>query len=359
MSQQGEGRNVMVQGRIVWTSGKTVFEPKIKLDQNTRQPRIDKNGKQMLEYGFGLAVRKDILAQSGPGQPGEIWAAVHAEAQSMYQGGQIPPSFAMKFKDGDGVDHEGKPFNMREGHAEHVVFAMTTSIAPKFYKWENGNVLISEGIKCGDYVNVQVNIKAHPAFGAGKAGLYLNPNFVQFLGHGKEIINAPSGDQIFGTVAPPLPPGASATPLAPNPGQFIAPPPGQPQMPPQQQWQQPAQAPQQQWQQPPQGPPPPHFGVLPQAHQPPQGGMPMAPAGYPAPAAAATPMGIPTGAPSFAAPAVDQWGRPMGNPMPPVGAAPPAMPGYQQQMAHPGQPAMPPAYPSNGMPPMPPVYQPR
>lgn len=327
MSQASPGRNCMVQGRIVWISGKTVFEPKVKLDQNTRQPRLDKQGQPMLEYGFGLAVPKEILGQTGPGQPGEIWAAIHAEAQTMYPNGQIPPSFAMKYKDGDGVDHEGKPFNMREGHAGYVIFAMTTSIAIKFFKWENGaNVLIDSGIKCGDYVNVQVNIKAHPAFGQGKAGLYLNPNAVQFLGHGKEIINAPSGDQIFGNGMPPLPPGASATPLAPQPGQMLVPP--GPSMhgsmqPPPQQWQQPQAPPVQ---------PQPHYAVVPPVHQPPPGGipmaqpqmgnggagmMPMAHPAYPAQPAIATHMGMQPGVQSFASPA--------GVP------AMPQMPGYPQR----------------------------
>ncbi len=294
MSQASPGRNCMVTGRIVWTSGRTVFEPKGKLDLNTGQPRLDKTGQPMLEYGFGLAVRKEDLALTGPGQPGEIWAAIHAEAQSGYQG-PIPPSFAMKYKDGDGIDHKGIPFSQREGHAGHVVFAMTTSQPIKFFKWENGgNVMINDGIKCGDYVNVQLNIRSHPAFGAGKAGLYLNPNFVQFLGHGKEIINAPSGDQIFGNGMPPLPPGASAVPLAPQPGQLLVQPPAAPQA----------------WAPPPQpvAAPQPHYGVLPQAHQMPPGGQPMGnaypqPAAYPAPVAGQIPMAPPMGAPSFATPA--------------------------------------------------------
>ncbi len=313
-----EGRQVMVQGRVVWTSGKTIFEGKVKLDQHTKQPRINKKGEPMVEFGCGLAVQKVLMNQCAPGQPGEIWAAIHEEAYKLYPSRQLPPGFAWKYKDGDGVDHNGQPFNQREGHAEHLIFALVTSIPIKFFRFENGqNVMINEGIKCGDYVQAAVTVKAHGAEGQGKAGLYLNPNAIRFLGYGTEIINAPSGDQIFGSAMPAMPPGASATPLAP-----IGAMPGQPPMPgmpgPQGGF---APPPQPAYQQPPAAPAP-HYAVLPPVHQPPPGGMPIgypqpgnvqSPAGYPAPAAAATPLGAPMPQ-SFAAPANPAWGQPPGYP---------------------------------------------
>ena len=258
-----EGRTIMVQGRIVWTSG-DLFQGKPKLDLNTKQPKIDKQGQPIMEYGFGLAVPKSVLNQAEAGQPGEIWSAIHAEAYTLYPSRQLPPGFAWKYKDGDGVDHNGQSFADREGHAEHLIFACTTTIPIKYFRLENGNnFLINEGIKCGDYVNVQLGIKAHGPVGQGKAGLYLNPLAVQLIGYGAAIINMPSGNQIFGTVAPPLPQGASLTPLAPMPGPLIpsAPMSG------------PALAPQSI---PAYGSPPvvqqaqatPHYGVVPQAFQP-------------------------------------------------------------------------------------------
>ena len=214
MSQNSAGRTTMVQGRIVWTSG-DLFTGKPKLDFNTKQPKLNAAGEPMMEYGFGLAVPKAVLNQTEAGQPGEIWGAVHQEALSLYPSGQLPPGFAMKFKDGDGIDHNGQPFANRAGHAKHIIFTCTTSIPIKWFKFEGGaNIMINEGIKCGDYVNVQLQVKAHGAVGQGKPGLYLNPNAVQFLGHGEAIINAPSGDQIFGAVAPPT--MGSATPIAPQ-----------------------------------------------------------------------------------------------------------------------------------------------
>lgn len=218
-----EGQTVMVQGRIVWCAG-DLFSGKVKTIHGTQTPKLNEQGQQMKEYGFGLAVPKEALQQAEPGQPGHIWNAMHQEAFKLYPSGHIPPTFAMKYKDGDGIDDKGQPFSQREGYAGHIVFALTTSLPIKFFKFENGqNFQVNEGIKCGDYVKVQVQVKAHGPVGQGKPGLYMNPLAVQFLGFGKEIVNAPSGDQIFGTAAPVVPQGASVVPVDPMPGQQIIP----------------------------------------------------------------------------------------------------------------------------------------
>lgn len=269
MQAANQGTSVMAQGRIVWVVGK-LFTGRPKVDFNTKAPKLDKQGNQQIEYGFGLAIPKSILNQVGPGQPGRIWTVLHEEAYKLFPSRQIPPSFAMKYKDGDGVDDKGIPFAQREGYAGHIVLACTTTIQPKFYRYENGqNIPITDGIKCGDYVDVQLVVKAHPAQGQGKAGLYVNPMAVRFLGYGAEIINTPSGDDIFGTTAPNMPQGASATPIAPQgfmvpPGQAQAPSMGQAQggFPPAQQQGFGAPQAQPNYQ--------PNYGVLPQAHQPQQ-----------------------------------------------------------------------------------------
>jgi hypothetical protein len=209
------GRAVMAQGRIVWTVG-DLFKGRPKVDFNTKAPKLNAQGMPIMEYGLGLAIPKNAL--------GDIWTVIHEEAYTLYPSRQIPPGFAMKYKDGDGIDDKGVSFAQREGYAGHLVFACTTTLPIKFFRYENGaNILINEGIKCGDYVNVQLNIKAHAAIGQGKAGLYLNPMAVQFLGYGKEIVNTPSGDAIFGNAAPAVPTGASAMPIAPA-GMLVPPP---------------------------------------------------------------------------------------------------------------------------------------
>lgn len=255
----------MVQGRIVWTSG-DLFQGRPKVDQTTKQPRMGKDGKQMIEYGFGLAVPKSILGDNGAGRPGEVWAAMHREAMSILPGAQqVPASFAMKYKDGDGIDDKGVPFAQRAGYKDCIVLACTTTIPIKYFKFDpstNQNFQIGEGIKCGDYVNVQLGIKAHPAMGTSRAGLYLNPMAVQLVGYGDPIVNTPSGDNIFGNTAPVVPQGASAHPVAPTAG-FLTAPQTAPVMPMAPSFQQPAPpmgnaAPQVQ----------PHYGVVPQQFQP-------------------------------------------------------------------------------------------
>lgn len=305
MTAQNNGTSVMAQGRIVWVSG-NLFKGRPKLDFNTKAPKLDRQGNPMTEYGFGLAIPKSILNDAAPGRPGHIWTVLHEEAYKLFPSRQIPPAFAMKFKDGDGIDDKGIPFSQRAGYKDHIVLACTTSIQPKFYRFENGqNIPITEGIKCGDYVDVQLNVKAHPAIGQGKAGLYVNPFAVRFLGYGEEIINMPSGDDIFGTTAPVIPQGASAMPMAPQ--GFIAPQAAAPQ--PMGQYQAPGtpQVTAQQYQ--------PNHGVLPQNFQqqaPQQGyGQPQGnvPGFQSAPVAAPFTQQQP---PAFATPAMAPAGNPQG-----------------------------------------------
>jgi hypothetical protein len=305
--QETEGKTLNITGRIVW--GPTdLFKGRPMVDQDTNRPIIDeKTGQQKIQYGFGLAVPKAHFAQAGEAQ--DLWNAMLTQAAGLY-GNQLPPDFAWKFKDGDTRDHNGANFSDRDGYAGHMIFAMTTMIAIKWFKWDQGqqtNVQITEGIKVGDFVQVQVQVKAHGPKGRGKAGLYLNPLCVRFAGFGEAIINAPSGNEIFGSQAPALPPGASSTPVGmsmPMPG---AAPMGMPMQ------QQPMAMPQTQVA-------PPNFAVLPQAHQP--------------------------------------VAQSMGNAMPMPGAPPvtPQAQGFAPQTPQfggpmqPGPAVMPGAFPSNGMP---------
>lgn len=257
-----ENKPIMIQGRIVWGSNFFKGNPQTMFGTNT--PKLNKKGEQSIQYGFGLAVPKANCA--------EIWAKMYEEAYRIYPSRQLPPAFAFKYKDGDtDIDDKGFPYSKREGYAGCLVFACTQYMPIKWFKYEGGNnILINEGIKCGDYVNVQLSVEGHPPEGQGKPGLYLNPMAVQFLGFGQEIINSPSGDQIFGVQAPVMPAGASATPLAPQPGQMLVP---------QQQFAPPPMQPQQQFVPP--AAPQPHYAVLPPQHQPPayqpQGGGPVYP----------------------------------------------------------------------------------
>lgn len=217
----------LVTGRVVWGD---LFKGTPKLDDND-QPVIDpETGNQVIEYAFGLAVPKSEFTQDkmGPGGPAEIWAIMQRQAMLAYGNQQPPDGFSWKYKDGDGRDHNGKPFADRKGYAGHFVFTMSTRIPFEVVKW-NGDTQryypVREGVKCGDYVQVQVNIKAHsgnPQKRNSKGGVYLNPLAVLFVGFGEEIVNGPTAEMRFGSQPPALPPGASATPLAPANSPLLA-----------------------------------------------------------------------------------------------------------------------------------------
>lgn len=303
-TNQGNGSNIMIQGRIVWTNGSNLFEGKQVKDYDTNQLKIGADGNPITEYGFGLAVPKGTEAFN------QLWQLMYQEAYTIYPSGQLPPDFAMKFKDGDtDVDYQGQPYSKREGYPGHIVIACTTRLPIKYFVFEGGNnILVNTGIKCGDYVNVQLNIKAHPAKGRGKAGLYMNPSAVQLVAPGQEIINTPSGDQIFGQNAPSYAGQmvADTAPQMPNVAPQTAPAPQAPA--------QPAQAPAPMPQTAP-APAQPHYGVLPSNMQPNQTGQAPAPQ---APAPQSTPAPMPQ-APAGAPPVQNN-----------VQPAVPPMPGYQQ-----------------------------
>ena len=329
MTNQTNGNTLMIQGRIVWGIGASLFEGRQKKDYNTNQPIIGADGNPAVEYGFGLAIPK--LDQNGQNSEEftKVWNALHQEAFTLFPNGQIPPGFAMKYKDGDSIDDKGKPFADREGYAGHIVLAATTQIPIKWFKFEGGNnILVSSGFKVGDYVNAQINIKAHPAKGQGKAGLYINPLAVQFIQPGPEIINTPSGDQIFGQQAPAyagqaLPDTAPQMPnMAPQAPATAAP--VAPQMP--------GQAPAPQAPVAPQADP--HYGVLPNQLQPGQAPAPQAPMGNaPAQPVAPTPT-QPSQAPATPNPQVNTYAQPAA----PSNGLPQAMP---QAPAAPQMPQMP------------------
>jgi len=210
--QQTSGQALVVQGRIVWTGGNSVFEGSQKKTEQG-QVILDENGQPKIVHSFGLAIPKSSLQSGQVNQA--LWGALQQEALAIFPSG-VPKEFAWKYKDGDtDVDHKGQPFNLRKGYAGCLVLTCSTEIAPKFFRWENNsNVQINDGIKCGDYVEVALTIKGHPAKNVKqKPGLYLNPNAVRFLAYGEEIVNGPSADTMFGSAAPVSTIGGSATPI--------------------------------------------------------------------------------------------------------------------------------------------------
>ena len=288
-SSQGTSANI--QGRLLWVLGNSLWKGNPKVDDRNKQPVIDqKTGLQVIEYGFGLAIPKSTLTQDQIriGGTGEWYAKAMAEIQSIYPNG-MPKDFAYKWKDGDtDVDNDGELYSKREGYAGCMVLSCITRIPVKVFSYNGAYKEISEGVNAGDYVQVNVNIKAHTAEGTSKAGMYYNPSLVLLVQKGNPIVSAVKNpESAFGQMAPVAAPWMipATTQAAPeNFGQFAA-----------------AQAPA--------APVAPHYGVLPQVHQP------QAPA---APVAPAMPGGFPMAPQAPVAPAPQQvTQQPMGGfPMP-------------------------------------------
>ena len=272
------GKTVTVQGRLVAVIGGNLWKGIAKVDERTKMPVMDKTGNQIVDYVFKLAIPKSLMTQENmaDGKPFHFYAAAYNEAFSLYANG-VPEDFAWKWMDGDStkVDKKGIPYNKREGYPGHWILTCSTRIPFPIFKYENSSyVQISEGVNNGDYVTVQLNVKAHlPQSNTSKPGMYFNPVMMLLSQKGEPIMAATRDPAAtFGNVAPQaaswmIP---ASTPQAPtNFGQFangFAPQqqqqapmiPGMPQVPPQQ-----PMAPQM-----PQAPVAPHYGTLPQVHQP-------------------------------------------------------------------------------------------
>jgi hypothetical protein len=212
-------------GRIVWGHP---MRPQIKKDQTTKQPVL-KDGQQVNQWAFGVAIPKQEFGSI-------IWPVMDMERQMIYPNG-APPKFAWKYQDGDGIDSNGKPFNTREGYAGcYVLTVSTEAFQPPVFKWNGQRYedVPPEGIKCGDYVVLNIDIKGHiPKSQTHTPGLYVNPNGIMLVGYGSEIFNGPDAETMFGAAPKQyqLPPGASLTPVASNGGVAMPGMPGQqPQM---------------------------------------------------------------------------------------------------------------------------------
>jgi hypothetical protein len=201
-------------GRIVWGNP---AKPRIKKDDKTKHP-ILRDGKQVEQWAFGVAFEKSVFNT-------QIWPAMMAEAQTVYPQG-FPPAFSWKFKDGDTVDRAGKPYSAREGYAGCFVLGISTeAFAPPIYRYENNayRQINPDEIKCGDYVALNLNIKANkPVDVSHTPGLYINPNGIELVGFGTEIVSAGAdANEMFGAAgqrqAHALPPGASAAPVSSAP----------------------------------------------------------------------------------------------------------------------------------------------
>lgn len=193
-------------GRIVWGHP---LKPQKKVDQNTKQPVL-RDGKEVEQWAFGLAIPKDQFAQS-------VWPYMQQEAATGYPNG-VPGKFSWKYKDGDtDTDAKGNLYSTYEGRAGCYILTISTeAFAPPVYKQENGQYQQIEAheIKTGDFVAVNLNLKVNvPTNHTHTPGLFVNPNGVILVGYGDEIVSSSfDPNEAFGGQQFQLPPGASATP---------------------------------------------------------------------------------------------------------------------------------------------------
>lgn len=313
-------QQLTVQGRVVWGHPAKL---QTKKDRN-KQVVIGKDGQPVQQCAFGLAIPKQMFDQQPLPSGYTIRQHLEAEARTAFPNG-TPQNFAWKFKDGDGVDHMGKPFASREGFAGHYVLTISTQgFAPAIYKkdergqWQQ---VAAEQVKCGDFVAVDITVKYNGSTGTNTPGLYINPNGVLFLGYGAEISSSQDPDEMFGNFQPAQFAGMSTQPMLPQGGAMPAmqPAPQPQQYAPQPQQYAPSPA------QPAQLPPPARdfvqnvTGAYPQqpaAYQPTMTGQPVAgmpvQGGY-APTPASPAMAYPS---NPAAPQPQQYGAPAAQPAP-------------------------------------------
>ena len=190
-------------GRIVWGHP---MQKQVKTDPKTRKPILDKTGKEQDVWSFGLA----IPIASFPA----VEAAIAQAGYSQYPQGNFPRDFAWKMKRETDLDENNKPYSEREGYAGHIVLSISTqAFCPSIYKFENGKYrqLTENEVKCGDWVVAKLIINSHPG------GVYLNPGEIELVGYDQEIQRRGGGDPnaTFGGRTYQLPPGVSATPVAP------------------------------------------------------------------------------------------------------------------------------------------------
>lgn len=205
-------------GRIVW-GNPTKSQPKRHQEGEQKGKPILKEGKEIPQWAFGVAFPKQEFAR-------DVYPAMSQEASSGYPQG-FPPKFAWKYQDGDSVDSHGVPYSKREGYAGCYILTISTeAFAPPIFRFVNGlYVQVGHGeIKTGDYVALALNFQVNvPTSNTRTPSLYVNPQGIELVGYGTEIVSGPDPQQLFGGRTYQLPPGASATPVSGNPGGLAMP----------------------------------------------------------------------------------------------------------------------------------------
>jgi hypothetical protein len=206
-------------GRFVWGS-----HVNAKTKDRDGNPILIKKGadagKPTQRFEFGVAIPKDVVdlttgQKSRPNWKDTEWGReIVRVAKEVYPAGQFDsPSFSWKVTDGDSTvpNDNGSVPCTREGYPGHWVLAFSSSFAPKTVNSDGSEFIDPTVIKLGHYIQVAGSCKVE--FRTSKPGVFLNHRVIAHAGFGKEIVTGPDPKSIgFGKA--PLPPGASATPVA-------------------------------------------------------------------------------------------------------------------------------------------------
>jgi hypothetical protein len=208
-------------------------------------------GKPAISFSFGVAFPK-LLPDGRPNEEfnkfyREVIETCRAGYPQFYAGpidpftgkpGCIRPGgMALKIKDGDGIDANGKQNNTKEGWAGHWVVAFSGQFQPRVFDINIGldpmnQLQDKSSVLPGDYVAVSGTCE--PNTGSDTPGVYMNGNMVCKIGGGPRIVSGPKASDAFanvmgGTLPPGCVPGAAPsmpTPLPP--GGAVPPAPGAP-----------------------------------------------------------------------------------------------------------------------------------
>ena len=191
----------------------------IKTGPNAGQPRVD--------YYLGVAIPKN-----DPGWPAFQKLLVdqacldfpqYAQQFAGKDLGQILAGqaartiseFAFKIVDGDSQqpNKNGKIPCQKEGYPGNWIVGLSSGFAPTCYGDSGATLIDATTIKRGHFVRVYGSVRGNGS--QSQPGIYINHNMVELVAYGEELQSGPDGAEIFGGVPTgPLPPGASATPLA-------------------------------------------------------------------------------------------------------------------------------------------------
>ena len=203
-------------GRMI---GGSVDKLHPRTESDGKTPKLDRDQKPMMQINFGVAV---------PKQPGHThwsqttWGAQIAEiAKAAYPVLYQTPTFAWKIVDGDSAvpNKSGKKPVDQTGYAGHWVIWFSQGWAPKLVNADGTVELPTGAIVAGYYVQVLAEAAPNGAQPPNTPGIYMNPVAVALAGEGDKIVTDVDTTTVgFGGALP-----AGARPVQPVVAVFGAP----------------------------------------------------------------------------------------------------------------------------------------